>query len=90
MSGCAHTLTKNTWASLVPQTVKSPPTKQEAGLDPGPGSSAEQGGQPAPVSLASSDPLSREGSPLQCPGLENPMDGGAWRAAVHGVTESRT
>ena len=23
-------------------------------------------------------------------GLENPMDGGAWWAAVHGVTKSRT
>ena len=25
------------------------------------------------------------GTPLQCPCLENPMDGGAWWAAVHGV-----
>ena len=24
------------------------------------------------------------GNPLQCSCLENPMDGGAWRAAVHG------
>ena len=23
------------------------------------------------------------GNPLQCPCLENPMDGGAWQAAVH-------
>ena len=23
-------------------------------------------------------------------GLENPMDGGAWKAAVHGVSKSRT
>ena len=30
------------------------------------------------------------GSPLQYPCLENPMDGGAWWAAVHGVAESRT
>ena len=29
------------------------------------------------------------GSPVQCSCLENPMDGGAWRAMVHGVTESR-
>ena len=28
--------------------------------------------------------------PLQCSCLENPMDGGAWWAAVHGVAESRT
>ena len=30
------------------------------------------------------------GSPLQCSCLENPMDGGAWWAAVHGVAKSRT
>ena len=30
------------------------------------------------------------GTPLQYPGLENPMDGGAWKAAVHGVAEGRT
>ena len=28
------------------------------------------------------------GNPLQYSGLENPMDRGAWRAAVHGVAES--
>jgi len=30
------------------------------------------------------------GTPLQYSSLENPMDGGAWWAAVHGVTKSRT
>ena len=30
------------------------------------------------------------GNPLQCSCLENPMDGGAWWAAVYGVTQSRT
>ena len=30
------------------------------------------------------------GTPLQCSCLENPMDGGAWWAAVHGVTKSQT
>ena len=30
------------------------------------------------------------GTPLQNSCLENPMDGGAWQAAVHGVTKSRT
>ena len=29
-------------------------------------------------------------TPLQYSCLENPMDGGAWWAAVHGVTKSRT
>ena len=30
------------------------------------------------------------GSPLQCSCLENPVDGGAWRATVRGVPRSRT
>ena len=30
------------------------------------------------------------GNPLQYSCLENPMDRGAWRAMVHGVSESRT
>ena len=30
------------------------------------------------------------GSPLQYSYLENPMDRGAWQAAVHGVEKSRT
>ena len=30
------------------------------------------------------------GNPLQYSCLENPMDGGAWKATVHGVAESWT
>ena len=30
------------------------------------------------------------GNPLQCSCLENPRDGGAWWAAIYGVTQSRT
>ena len=30
------------------------------------------------------------GTPLQCSCLDNPMDGGAWWAAVHGVARSQT
>ena len=30
------------------------------------------------------------GNPLQCSCLENLMDRGAWRATVHGFTQSRT
>ena len=30
------------------------------------------------------------GTPLQYSRLKNPMDGGAWWAAVHGVAQSRT
>ena len=30
----------------------------------------------------------RDGNPPQCSCLENPLDRGAWRATVHGVTET--
>ena len=30
------------------------------------------------------------GTPLQYSGLENPVERGAWKAAVHGVAEGRT
>ena len=30
------------------------------------------------------------GNPLQCSCLKNPRDGGAWWAAIYGVTQSRT
>ena len=30
------------------------------------------------------------GNPLQCSCLENPMDGGAWWAAVYGVAQTQT
>ena len=44
------------------------------------------------VALFGSRIIAREGNgnPLQYSGLENPMGGGAWWAAVHGVTKSRT
>ena len=32
----------------------------------------------------------RNGTRLQYSCLENPVDGGAWKAAVHGVTEGQT
>ena len=40
-----------------------------------------------PAYLTYMQSISREsnGTPLQYFGLENPMDGGAWWAAVHGV-----
>ena len=41
---------------------------------------------------AISDKPTREGNgiPLQYSCLENPIDGGAWKAAVHGVAEGQT
>ena len=35
-------------------------------------------------------PGESNGTPLQYSCLENPMDGAAWQAAVHGVTQSQT
>ena len=40
--------------------------------------------------LASSNSREGNGTPLQYSCLENPMDGGAWKAVVQGVAEGRT
>ena len=44
------------------------------------------------LSFSLSGPVNGEGNgtPLQYSCLENPMDGGAWYAAVHGVAEGQT
>ena len=58
--------------------VENPPADaghvREVGLIPGLGRSPE----------------ARNGNPLYYPCLEKPMDRGAWRATVHGITKSRT
>ena len=63
------------WASLEAQRVKRLPTMQETQVR----------------SLGQEDsPGEGNGNPLQYCCLENPMDGGAWWATVHGVAKSRT
>ena len=43
------------------------------------------------LSLGGKDsPGEGNGNPLQCSCLENPRDGGAWWAAIYGVTQSWT
>ena len=73
-----YSRTSFVWASQEALVVKNPPTNagdiRDVSLIPGSGRSPGGG----------------HGNPLQCSCLENPMDGGAWRAAVHGVTKSRT
>ena len=58
--------------------VKNPPTNagdvRDAGLIPGTGKCPEEG----------------NGNLLQYSCLENPMDGGAWWAAVHNIAKSWT
>ena len=65
-------------ASQVALVVKNPPVYagdiRDAGSIPGSGRSPGEG----------------NGNPLQYSCLENPMDRGAWRATVRGVTKSQT
>ena len=62
------------WSSLVTQTVESACNVED------------------PVLIPESRRSPGEGNcnPLQYSCLENPMDGGAWWATVHGVAKSRT
>ena len=66
------------WASQVARVVKNLPANagdiRDSGSIPGWGRSPEEG----------------NGNPLRYSCLENPRDGGAWWAAVYGVTQSRT
>ena len=66
------------WASQVALVVKNLPAKAGVLRDAGsiPGSGRSPGGE--------------HGNPLQYSCLENPMDRGAWRKTVHGVTKSWT
>ena len=47
-------------------------------------------GDPGSVPGLGKFPEKGHGNPLQYSCLENPMDRGAWRAIVHGVTQSQT
>ena len=66
------------WASQVVLVVKNLPANagniRDGVLIPGSGRS----------------PGGRHGNPLQYSGLENPMDRGAWRATVQGITKRWT
>ena len=63
------------WASLVAQRLEvSASNAGDTGSIPGSGRSPAEG----------------NGNPLQYSCLGNFMDGGAWRATVHGVTRSQT
>ena len=47
-------------------------------------------GDPGSIRGLGRSPGEGNGNPLQYSCLENPMDGGAWWAIVHGVAKSRT
>ena len=52
--------------------------------------SASNAGDPGSFPGSGRYPGEGNGNPLQYSCLENPIDGGAWRATVHGVAKSRT
>ena len=52
--------------------------------------SAWNAGDPGSIPGSGRSPGEGNGNPLQYSCLENPMEGGAWWATVHGVTKSRT
>ena len=77
------------WTTLLVARVKLPGDAWIRLLDRGSSGLATSPGVHFSVFLPC---FSREGNgtPLQYSCLENPMDGGAWRAAVHGVAKSQT
>ena len=52
--------------------------------------SAWNAGVPGSIPGSGRSPGEGNGNPLQYSCLENPMEGGAWWATVHGVTKSQT
>ena len=52
--------------------------------------SACNAGDPGSIPGSGRSPGEENGNPLQYSCLENPMDGGAWWATVHGVAKSPT
>ena len=52
--------------------------------------SAYNAGDPGLIPGSGRYPGEGNGNPLQCSCLENPMDGEAWKAAIHGVAKSQT
>ena len=52
--------------------------------------SAYNAGDPGSIPGSGRSPGEGNGNPLQYSYLENPMDGGAWWATVHGVAKNRT
>ena len=52
--------------------------------------SADNVGNPGSIPGSGRSSGEGNGNPLQYSCLENPMDGGAWWATVHGVAKSQT
>ena len=72
------------------QTVSPNKVFQVAPVVKNPPANAGDAGDVDLIPESGSSPGEGNGDPLQCSCLGNPMDRGAWRATVHGVTESDT
>ena len=72
------------WASLVAQMVKNLPAMQETRVR------FHLSTYHCLQDILRFDSYISSGTPLQCSCLEDPMDRGAWWAAVQGVAKSRT
>ena len=84
MSSPSHLLQSRLTSPLNSHSIRE--TLSEATLGQ-PGSSQ---GHAVNKAHLSQFPGEGNGTPLQYSCLENPMDRGAWKAAVHGVAEGRT
>ena len=81
----------DSWAGKFPWWRDRPPTPVFLGFSGGSDGkeSTCNAGDVGSVPGLGRSPGEGHGDPLQYSCLENPMDGGAWRAAVHGVKKSR-
>ena len=89
---CAHTLRRRTAVCQIRWRRDRLPTPMSLGFPCGSAGkeSACNAGDLGSTSGSGRSPGGGNGNPLQHSCLENPMDRGAWRAAVHGVAKSRT
>ena len=74
---------RGAWQAKVLGVTKSQTQRSNRGL-------WHNGTRAFKITLSSVPTGEGDGTPLQCSCLENPTDGGAWKAAVHGVTDCRT
>ena len=85
--GCSgRCLARNAHHTPIPRRSRETHIKEYGGSDGE--ESAYHAGEPSWIPGSERSPGEVNGNPLQYSCLENPMDRGAWRAAVHEVTES--
>ena len=95
-AGVSHMRNEEQRGLCAQESPQGPVWHQKGGRETGKLSHRLQGASPRAISLflfyvySVRKPGEGDGNPLQDSCLENPMGGGAWWAAVHGVAKSRT